>query len=99
MDEVLRAFAISGMYAFRDLRNQWGDSNFHIFSQNCQFHHIWLESLEHFNVLLYIILSTMLSFLEDTILFLQYLFFILYTFPIFFRKYTLHVCYVFNGFF
>ena len=31
-------------------------------SQNCQFHHRRLESLEHFNVLLYIILSTTVSF-------------------------------------
>ena len=31
--------------------------------------------LEHFNVLLYIILSTTVSFFEDTILFLQGLFF------------------------
>ena len=53
------------LYAFRDL---W---NFQIFSQNCQFHHRRLESLEHFNI----ILSTMVSFLENTILFLQVLFF------------------------
>ena len=30
---------------------EWGDSNFQIFSQNCQFHHRQLESLEHFYVL------------------------------------------------
>ena len=41
----------------------------------------------HFNVLLYIILSTTVSFLEDTILFLQGLlfFFSLCTFPLFFQ--------------
>ena len=39
------------LYAFRDLWKEWGDSNFQIFSQNCQFRHRRLESLEHFNVL------------------------------------------------
>ena len=58
------------LYAFRDLWKEWGDSNFQIFSQNCQFHHRRLESLDHFNVLLYIILSTTVSFLEDTFSFL-----------------------------
>ena len=38
-------------------------------------------------------------FLEDTILLLGLLFFIFCTFPYFLGKYTLHVCYVFNGFF
>ena len=58
---------------------------------------ILLESLEHFNVLLYIILSTTISFLEDSISFYKVSSFFpfLCTFP-FFRKYTLHVCYVFN---
>ena len=42
------------LYAFRDLWKEWGDSNFQIFSQNCQLHHMQLESLEHFNVILYI---------------------------------------------
>ena len=37
------------LFAFRDLWKEWGDSNFQIFSQNCQFHHRRLESLEHFN--------------------------------------------------
>ena len=27
------------LFAFRDLWKEWGDSNFQIFSQNCQFHH------------------------------------------------------------
>ena len=36
-----------------------------IFSQNCQFHHRRLESLDHFNVFIYIILSNTVSFLED----------------------------------
>ena len=35
------------LYAFRDLWKEWGDSNFLIISQNCQFHHRWLELLEH----------------------------------------------------
>ena len=39
------------LFAFRDLWKEWGDSNFQIFSQNCQFHHRRLESLENFNVL------------------------------------------------
>ena len=66
------------LYAFRDLWKELGDSNFQIFSPNCQFHHRRLETLEHFNVLLYIILSTTVSFLEDTILLLLgLLFFIL----------------------
>ena len=38
------------MYAFRDLWKEWGDSNFHMFSQNCQFHHRRLQSLVDFNV-------------------------------------------------
>ena len=63
------------LFAFRDLWKEWGDSNFQIFSQNCQFPHRRLESLEHFNVLLYFILSTTVSFLEYTILFLQVFFF------------------------
>ena len=50
------------LYAYRDLWKEWGDSNFQIFSQNCQFHHRRLESLDHFNVLLYIILSITVSF-------------------------------------
>ena len=49
-----------------------------------------------FNGLLYIILSTTLSFfLENTILFLQVSLFF-FIFVSFFRKYTLHVCYVLN---
>ena len=48
-----------------------GDSNFQIFSQNCQFHHRRMESF----IYIYIILSTTVSFLEDTILFLQVSFF------------------------
>ena len=35
------------LFAFRDVWKDWGDSNFQIFSQNCQFHHRRLESLEH----------------------------------------------------
>ena len=31
------------VYAFQDLWKEWGDSNFQIFSQNCQFHHRLLE--------------------------------------------------------
>ena len=65
----------SMLLASRDLRKEWGDSNFQIFSQSCQFNHRRLESLEHFNVLVYIILSTTVSFLEDTILYLHVLFF------------------------
>ena len=33
------------LFAFRDLWKEWGDSNFQIFSQNCQFHHMRLELL------------------------------------------------------
>ena len=44
------------LFAFRELWKEWGDSNY------------WM-SLEHFNVLLYIILSITVSFLEDTVLF------------------------------
>ena len=76
---------------------EWGDFNFQIFSQSCQFYYSRLESLEHFNVLLYIILSTTISFLEDTILFLHALLFFHFRVHFhFFRKYILHVCYVFN---
>ena len=60
-----------------------------LFSQNCQFHHRRLESLEHLMCLIYILLSTTVSnFLDLTDAFF------LYTFP--FCKYTLHVCYLFN---
>ena len=52
------------LFAFRDLWKEWGDSNFQIFSQNCQFHHRRMESLEHFNVLLYIIMGTTVSYLR-----------------------------------
>ena len=80
------------LYAFRDLWKEWGDSHFQIFSQNCQFHHRRLESLEDFNVLLYIILSTTVYVLElkDAILFFKGFSFFLYTLPLFFCKYTLH---------
>ena len=90
------------LFAFRDLWKEWGDSNFQIFSQNCLFHHRRLESFEHFSVLLYIILSTTISFLEDTILFLQVSSFFHFVYIFIFCKYTLHVRYVFNiidGFF
>ena len=66
---------------------------FRSFSQNCQFHHRRLESLEHLMCLIYILLSTTVSHFLDLTFFLQGLLF-LYTFP--FCKYTLHVCYVFN---
>ena len=65
------------LYAFRDLWKEWGYSNFQIFSQNSQFPHRPLESLEHFNVFFNIYNSEHYGF-------------------IFFYKYTLHVCYVFN---
>ena len=59
------------------LWKELGDSNFQIFSENCQFHYRRLES-EHFyvKIYIYIILSTTVSFLElkDTILFLQGIF-------------------------
>ena len=42
------------LFAFRDLWKEWGDSNFQIFLQNCQFHHRRLESLGLFNVLFFI---------------------------------------------
>ena len=87
------------LFALRDLWKEWGDSNFQTFSQNCQFHHRPLDSLEHFNVLLYIILSTTVSFLEDTIIYIimfQFSSFSILCAFLFFRKYTLHVCYVFN---
>ena len=57
-----------------------GRLNFQIFSQNCQFHHRRMESLEHFNVFLkYLILSITVSVLDikDAILFLQGLSFLL----------------------
>ena len=64
-----------------------------LFSQNCQFHHRRLESLEHLMCLIYILLSTTVShFLDLTDAIFSSFF--LYTFP--FCKYTLHVCYVFN---
>ena len=67
-----------------------------LFSQNCQFHHRPLESLEHLMCLIYILLSTTVSHfldLTDAIFFSRSPFFGIH-FP--FCKYTLHVCYVFN---
>ena len=87
------------LYAFRDLWKEGGDSNFQIFSHNCQFHHRRLESLEHFNVLFIyhskhygLIFLGVLLFLQGLLLFKKNL----CTFP-FVRKYTLHVCYIFNA--
>ena len=60
---------------------KWGDSNFQILTQNCQFHHRRLESLEHSNVLyIYIYHSEhyRLSFLDltDAIFFTRSPFFV-----------------------
>ena len=67
------------LIAFRELWKEWGDSNFHIFSQNCQFHHRRLESLVHFNVFLKIIYHSEhyghILDSKDAILFLQCLIF------------------------
>ena len=79
------------LFVFRDIWKEWGDSNFQIFSQNCQFHHRQLELLEHFNV--YFFLSTTVSFLEDTILFLKGL--LLFSFYVhfhFFFTSTICIC-------
>ena len=70
------------LFAFRDLWKEWGDSNFQIFSQNCQFYNMPLESLEHFNELLYVILMIPYDFYK--------VFFYIFV-------YTLHMCYVFNA--
>ena len=35
------------LFVFRDIWKEWGDSIFQIYLQNCQFHHMRLESLEH----------------------------------------------------
>ena len=45
-DNVVRMWVQLLLFAFRDLWKEWGDSNFQIFSQNCQFHHRRLESEE-----------------------------------------------------
>ena len=82
------------LFSFRYLWKEWGDSNFQIFSQNCQFHHRRLESLEHFIVLfIYHFLD-----LTDAILILQCLLFSILPPPPPPppRKYTLHVYCVFN---
>ena len=50
-DTMLLLLLLLLLYAFRDLWKEWGESNFQIFPQNCQFHHRRLESLGHFNVL------------------------------------------------
>ena len=84
------------LYAFQDLWKEWGDSNFQIFSQNCKFHHRRLESLEHFNVLFIYHSQHYRLILEDAILFLQGLLFHFCVHFLFFCKYTLHVCHVFN---
>ena len=86
------------LYAFRDLWKEWGDSNFQIFFTELPVPPQAAGVVGiFFNVLIYIILSTTVSFLEDTILFLQGLLFFsfLCTFP-FFSQVHLHVCYVFN---
>ena len=92
----LQRMTFSGklLFVFRDLWKAWGDSNFQIFSQDCQFHHMRLESLEHFNVHLYIILSTVSFFRGYHIIFTGLFFHFVYI-SIFFAS-TLHVCYVFN---
>ena len=89
------------LFAFRDPWKEWVDSNFQIFSQNCQFHHRLLESLEYFNV----------PFIYQSehygLIFGPYGWHIIFTrsplfhffcvhFHFLFRKYTLHVCYIFN---
>ena len=88
------------LFAFRDLWKEWGDSNFQIFSHNYQFHHRRLESLEH--LMCFFIYNSEhygLIFRGYHIIFTGLFFFLFFlcvcTFP-FFRKYTLHVCYVFN---
>ena len=65
------------LFAFQDLWKEWGDSNFQIFSQNCQSHRRRLESLEHLNVLFISFLALQSHFLDlkDAILFLQGLLF------------------------
>ena len=78
------------LYAFRDLWKEWGDSNFQIFSQNCQFHHRRLESLEHFKSIFRNHYEPYgLIFRGYHIIFVQGVLF-------FHFVYTLHVCYVFN---
>ena len=68
-----------------------GDSNFQIFLQNCQFHYRQIESLEHLMCfLLYIILSTTVSFLDLKDYFFYKVSF-LCTFPIFSAS-TLYMC-------
>ena len=52
-----------------------------LFSQNCQFHHRRLESLEHLMCFIYILLSTTVSHffdLTDAFFFLQGLLFLVY---------------------
>ena len=82
------------LYSFQALWKEWGDSNFPIFSQNCQFHHMGLESLNHFNVFFNYIsfwaLRSIFFDLRDAILFLQGLLFCVYI-SIIFYKYTLYV--------
>ena len=68
-----------------------------LFSQNCQFHHRRLESLEHLMCLIYILLSTTDShFLDLTDAFFFYKVSPFFCIHFHFCKYTLHVCYVFN---
>ena len=77
-----------------------GDSNFQIFSQNCQFHHRRTESLEHLNVFLYIIISTTVSVLgiKDAILFLQCVSLFLCTLPFFFQVHFACVLCIYRNF-
>ena len=79
------------LYTFRDLWKEWGDSNFKIFSQNGQFHHMRLESLEHFNVIfIYHSEHYSLIFRGYHIIIIRSR---LFSFCVHFH---LHVCYVFN---
>ena len=79
------------LFAFRDLWKEWSDSNYQIFSQNCQFHHRRLESLEHFNLMCIIYNSEHygLIFGGCHIIFTSPLFHFLCTFPYFFSASTL----------
>ena len=45
--DCVECFAHVVVCLSRPMEGIWGGSNFQIFSQNCQFHHMLLESLEH----------------------------------------------------
>ena len=83
------------LFAFQNLWKEWGNSDFQIFTQNCQFHHWRLESLGYFNVLIsfWALWSSFWTLKMPHYFYKVSLF--IYSF-VCEHFHFLHVCYVFN---